>query len=36
VLWDGQLPDSNCSVIVLQMDQNVETISIVNNSTRNQ
>jgi alpha-L-fucosidase len=33
VLWDGQKPDSNCSVIVLQMDQNVENISVVNSST---
>jgi hypothetical protein len=36
VLWDGQMPDSNCSVIVLQMDQNVENILVVNNSSGNQ
>ncbi|UKJ09313.1 alpha-L-fucosidase [Solitalea lacus] len=35
VTWVGQMPDNNCSVIVLEMNQNVENIPVVNNSPNN-
>ena len=31
--WQGKLPDENCSVIVLEMDKNVENIPVINNSS---
>jgi alpha-L-fucosidase len=31
--WQGQTPDTNCSVIVLEMDRNVEDIPVINNSS---
>ena len=27
--WEGELPDANCSVIVMEMDGNTETIQLI-------
>ncbi|MCU7548831.1 alpha-L-fucosidase [Chitinophagaceae bacterium LB-8] len=32
--WNGNMPDHNCSVLVLEMDQNVENVPLINNSSK--